>query len=96
MANDSQKIQQLRRILLLFQLVKTKPVMSSKELQEELGVNKSKYNRDRKFMESRGIKSATLRPYEGISLAKRGSVRKKRPVGDFTMLGSEVFGTDGI
>jgi predicted DNA-binding transcriptional regulator YafY len=56
MANDSQKIQQLRRILILYQLVKTKPEMSSKALQEELGVGKSTYNRDRKFMERLGIK----------------------------------------
>jgi predicted DNA-binding transcriptional regulator YafY len=56
MANNSQKIQQLRRVLLLYQLVKTKPQMSSKELQEELGIGKSTYNRDRKFMESMGIK----------------------------------------
>lgn len=56
MASDSQKIQQLRRVLLLYQLVKTRPQMSSKELQEELGIGKSTYNRDRKFMESMGIK----------------------------------------
>lgn len=56
MANKSQKIQQLRRVLLLYQLVKTRPQMSSKELQEELGIGKSTYNRDRKFMESMGIK----------------------------------------
>jgi len=56
MANASQKIQQLRRVLLLYQLVKTRPEMSSKELQDELGIGKSTYNRDRKFMESMGIK----------------------------------------
>lgn len=55
MPNESQKIQQLQRILLLYQLVKTKPEMSSKELQDELGVGKSTYNRDREFMKKLGI-----------------------------------------
>lgn len=55
MANDSQKLQQLQRILLLYQLVKTKPEMSSKALQEELGIGKSTYNRDREFMKKLGV-----------------------------------------
>jgi predicted DNA-binding transcriptional regulator YafY len=55
MPNDSQKIQQLQRVLLLYQLVKTKPEMSSKELQEELGIGKSTYNRDREFLKKMGV-----------------------------------------
>ena len=55
MPNDSKKIQRLQRVLLLYQLVKTKPEMSSKELQEELGIGKSTYNRDRDFLEKLGV-----------------------------------------
>jgi predicted DNA-binding transcriptional regulator YafY len=55
MPNDSQKLQQLQRVLLLYQLVKTKPEMSSKALQEELGIGKSTYNRDRDFMKKLGV-----------------------------------------
>lgn len=55
MPNESKKIQRLQRVLLLYQLVKTKPEMSSKELQEELGIGKSTYNRDRDFLEKLGV-----------------------------------------
>jgi len=55
MAKESQKLQQLQRILLLYQLVKTKPEMSSKALQKELGIGKSTYNRDREFMQKLGV-----------------------------------------
>lgn len=55
MANDSKKIQQLQRVLLLYQLVKTKPEMSSKALQEELNIGKSTYNRDREFLKKLGV-----------------------------------------
>jgi predicted DNA-binding transcriptional regulator YafY len=67
MPNDSQKIQQLQRVLLLYQLVKTKPEMSSKELQEELGIGKSTYNRDREFLKKMVSNSATARPSAGRS-----------------------------
>jgi predicted DNA-binding transcriptional regulator YafY len=55
MPNDTKKIQQLQRVLLLYQLAKTKPEMSSKELQEELGIGKSTYNRDREFLKKLGV-----------------------------------------
>lgn len=55
MQSDTRKIRQLQRVLLLYQLVKTKPEISPKALQKALGIGKSTYQRDRDLMESLGF-----------------------------------------